>query len=121
MGVEPRYTTDTGLDIGDDFIETLQDLDIRVGIKIAKFIAEKVEEIEPNPLVSTVIGGLVMDDYNEPVTFALEIIKLNNVSIMLSDLELVDMDEYLDLINLNLYIKTDEHQHTEDNSTKEHS
>ena len=101
MGVEPRYTTDTGLDIGDDFIETLQDLDIRVGIKIAKFIAEKVEEIEPNPLVSTVIGGLVMDDYNKPVTFALEIIKLNNVSTMLSDLELVDMDEYLDLINLN--------------------
>ena len=31
------------------------------------------------------------------------------------------MDEYLDLINLNLYIKTDEHQHTEDNSTEEHS
>ena len=101
MGVEPRYTTDTGLDIGDDFIDTLQDLDIRVGIKIAKFIAEKVQEIEPNPLVSTVIGGLGMDDYNEPVTFALEIIKLNNVSTMLSDLELVDMDEYLDLINLN--------------------
>ena len=45
--------------------------------------------------------GLVMDDYNEPVTFALEIIKLNNGSTMLSDLELVDMDEYLDLINLN--------------------
>ena len=42
-----------------------------------------------------------MDDYNKPVTFALEIIKLNNVSTMLSDLELVDMDEYLDLINLN--------------------
>lgn len=101
MGVEPRYTTDTGLDIGDDFIDTLHDLDVRLGVKIAKFIADKVDTITPNSLVSHVIPGLVMDDYNEPVTFALEIIKLNNVSTMLSDLELVDMDEYLDLINLN--------------------
>ena len=51
MGVEPRYTTDTGLDIGDDFIETLQDLDIRVGIKIAKFIADKVDQITTTSLV----------------------------------------------------------------------
>ena len=101
MDVEPRFTTESGLDVGDDFLDTLQSLEIRVGIKIAKFIAEHVKKIEPNELVSTVIGGLVMDNNNEPITFALEIIKSKDFNVMLSDLELVNMDEYLDLINLN--------------------
>ena len=101
MDVEPRFTTESGLDVGDDFLDTLQGLEIRVGIKIAKFIAEHVKKIEPNELVSTVIGGLVMNNNNEPITFALEIIKSKDFNVMLSDLELVNMDEYLDLINLN--------------------
>lgn len=101
MGVEPKYTTDAGFDIGEDFLETLQYLDIRLGIKIARFIAEKVKNVETNDLVSTILEGLVMDDNNQPVTFILEIIKSNESNIMLSDLELVDMDEYLDLLNLN--------------------
>ena len=101
MDVEPRYTTDAGLDIGEDFLDTLQDLDIRLGIKIARFIADNIQEVEVNRLVSTILGGLVDGDNKEPITFALEIIKSNESNIMLSDLEIIDMDEYLDLLNLN--------------------
>lgn len=101
MDVEPRYTTDEGFDIGDDFLETLQDLDIRIGIKIARFIADNIEKIKPNSFVSTVMGGLVHDDNNKPVTFALEVIKDKSPHPLLSDIKMVDMDEYLDLLNLN--------------------
>ena len=101
MDVEPRYTTDAGLDIGEDFLDTLQDLDIRLGIKIAKFIASNIERVEVNKLVSTIMEGLVTDDDQEPITFILEIIKSNESNVMLSDLEMIEMDEYLDLLNLN--------------------
>ena len=43
-----------------------------------------------------------MDDNNEPLTFALEMIKTNRDNIILSDLQVISMDEYLDLLNLNI-------------------
>ena len=51
-------------------------------------------------LVSKVLGGLVMDDDNEPITFGLEFIRNESEFIVLSDLKLISMDEYLDLMNL---------------------
>ena len=39
---------------------------------------------------------------NTPVTFALELIKTRSPHIILSDIKLVHMDEYLDLLNLGL-------------------
>ena len=42
-----------------------------------------------------------MDDENEPITFALEIIKNNESEFtILSDVQLIPMDEYLDLLNI---------------------
>jgi len=88
-------------DVTEDFIDGLQDLDIRTGIKIAKFIKDNLDDIEINTFVSTILGGVVINEYNEPVTFALEIIKQNESFPVLSDIKLIDMDEYLDLLNLN--------------------
>lgn len=113
MDVKQKYIREGGYDVDENFVEQLQDLDIRTGIKIAKFIEKNVKKIPYSTLVSTVLGGVVVDDDNTPITFAVEIIKDLSVgkysqknlskasNIILSDLSLIDMDEYLDLLNLN--------------------
>ena len=103
MDVKPRFIKEAGYDIAEDFVETLQQLDIRTGIKIAKFIDKNVRNIPTSKLTSTVIGGIVIDDDGDPVTFALEVLKIKNQEdvIILSDIQMVSMDEYLDLLNLN--------------------
>ena len=100
MDVKSKYTTEL-FDVTEDFIDGLQDLDIRTGIKIAKFIKDNLDDIEINTFVSTILEGVVINEDNEPVTFALEIIKQNESFPVLSDITLIDMDEYLDLLNLN--------------------
>ena len=103
MDAKPRFIKEAGYDIAEEFVETLQQLDIRTGIKIAKFIEKNVDNIPTSKLTSTVIGGVVIDDDGEPITFALEVLKIKEQEeiIILSDIQLVSMDEYLDLLNLN--------------------
>tara|TARA_R110001592_G_scaffold6573_1_gene35286 strand:+ start:200 stop:451 length:252 start_codon:yes stop_codon:yes gene_type:complete len=82
-------------------MESISDMDIRTGIKIAKFIEKNIDNIPTNKLISTVLGGVIMDDENEPITFALEIIKNKESEFtILSDVQLIPMDEYLDLLNI---------------------
>lgn len=102
MDVEQRYIKEAGFDIDEGFVETIQQFDIRTAIKIAKFIQANIDDIEPDLNVSTILGGVVINDDNEPVTFAVEIIKDYSSQIILSDLQPISMDDYLDLLNLNL-------------------
>ena len=101
MDVKQKYIREAGFDIADDFIETLGNLDIRTSKKIVRFIEKELDKIECNSLVSTIVPGFIIDDDNNPVTFVLEIIKDYSPYIILSDIQLVAMDEYLDLLNLN--------------------
>jgi len=101
MDAEQRYTRVDGYDIEDYFVEGLQDLDIRTGIKVAKFIDDNIDDFDYTNLVSTILGVLVMDDNDNPLTFALEIVKDESSVLVLSDIKEVSMDEYLDLLNLN--------------------
>ena len=98
MDVKQKYTTEL-FDVTEDFVDGLQELDIRTGIKIARFINENLGNVKTNELVSTVLGGVVMNDQDEPITFALEVIKDTSSQPLLSDIQLVDMDEFLDLLN----------------------
>ena len=101
MDVKPKYIKEAGFDIDEGFVENIQKFDIRTGIKIAQFIQKNVDNISPNTYVSTILEGLVINDDKEAVTFAVEIIKDYSPHIVLSDLKLIGMDEYLDLLNLN--------------------
>ena len=101
MDAKSRFIKEAGFDIDEDFVEGIQGLDVRTGIKVAKFIQGKVKSVHSNTLVSTVLGGVVVDDNDNPITFAVEIIKDNSPNIILSDLSIIDMNEYLDLLNLN--------------------
>ena len=101
MDAEQKYIREAGYDVAEDFMESISDMDIRTGIKIAKFIEKNIDNIPTNKLISTVLGGVIMDDENEPITFALEIIKNNESEFtILSDVQLIPMDEYLDLLNI---------------------
>lgn len=119
MDAEQKYIREVGYDVAEDFMESISDMDIRTGIKVAKFIQENIDDIPYNKLVSTVVGGVVVDDDNDPITFALEIIKDDSEYIILSDVKLIPMDEYLDLLNLKLNIKSNERRKS--NCYKKHS
>ena len=108
MDAEQKYIREAGYDVAEEFMESISDMDIRTGIKIAKFIQENIDDIPSNKLVSTILGGVVIDDDNDPITFALEIINNDSEYIILSDVKLISMDEYLDLLNLKLNIKSNE-------------
>tara|TARA_R110002167_G_scaffold126382_1_gene307100 strand:- start:4503 stop:4877 length:375 start_codon:yes stop_codon:yes gene_type:complete len=116
MDVKLKYIKDAPYDVDEYFVEQLQELDIRTGIKIAKYIDKNINKVSTNKLISTVIGGLVIDDDDEPITFALEIIKGKSKSIILSDIQLISMDEYLDLLNeLKLNIKSNDTRESKSN------
>tara|TARA_B100000780_G_scaffold279102_1_gene255589 strand:- start:2071 stop:2403 length:333 start_codon:yes stop_codon:yes gene_type:complete len=108
MGAEQKYIREADYDVAEEFIETISGMDIRTGIKIAKFIEQNFPDVKESVLISTVLGGIVMDDDNEPITFALEMIRDESEFIVLSDLQLISMNEYLDLMNLNCKIKLNE-------------
>tara|TARA_B110000977_G_scaffold144799_1_gene183785 strand:+ start:1302 stop:1673 length:372 start_codon:yes stop_codon:yes gene_type:complete len=108
MDAEQKYIREAGYDVAEEFMESISDMDIRTGIKIAKFIQENIDDIPSNKLVSTILGGVVVDDDDDPITFALEIINNDSEYIILSDVKLISMDEYLDLLNLKLNIKSNE-------------
>jgi len=101
MDVKQRYIREAGYDVGEDFIETIQTIDLRTAIKIATFISKERPKLKRNLLVSSVLAGVIIDDYNKPITFAVELIKTNDPHIILSDLKFISMDEYLDLYNIN--------------------
>ena len=119
MDAEQKYIREAGYDVAEEFMESISDMDIRTGIKIAKFIQENIDDIPSNKLVSTILGGVVVDDDNDPITFALEIINNDSEYIILSDVKLISMDEYLDLLNLKLNIKSNERRKS--NCYKKHS
>ena len=96
-----EYTRESGYDLSDDFIDSMSSMDVRTGIKISAFISSKIEEIPVSQLISTVLGGVVIDDDNDPITFAVEIINNDSEFIILSDLTFIPMDDYLDLAYLN--------------------
>ncbi len=116
MELQQRYIRDSGYDLEDDFTDTLHLVHPVLAYKIGKYIEDNVEIMPDNELRSHVLGGVVIHK-NKPVTFALELIKQKGLLISLTNLIFISMDEYLDLINLNCYIKSNEknRQTIEDN------
>ncbi len=100
MGEKQKYIRKAYYDVAEEFMAAIAGMDISTGIKIAKFIEKNFSSLEGSILVSKVLGGLVMDDDNEPITFGLEIIRNDSEFIVLSNLKIISMDEYLDLMNL---------------------
>jgi|TARA_R110000823_G_C15935054_1_gene499852 hypothetical protein len=104
MDLKPRYTKDKLYEVEDNFVTSLEEIDEHIAIKIALFIQDNLRDISPNEFTTYVLGGLV-HYYDKPITFAVEVMKTHGSYITLTDLALISMNEYLDLICLNSYIK----------------
>tara|TARA_R100000935_G_scaffold57769_1_gene92618 strand:- start:174 stop:512 length:339 start_codon:yes stop_codon:yes gene_type:complete len=106
MDVKQRYTgVEVEFEFDDFFVESLQELDLYTALKIGRYIKTNLQSLPKNEYTSYILGGVVVDTIGEPITFALEIINTKIEPTTLTDVSLITMDEYLDFINLNCYIK----------------
>jgi hypothetical protein len=106
MELRQKYIEAKGYDVTDDFMDRFQEINLPLALEIAKHI-EKCSIPIPEDLITSQVMG--------------EIIQLDEAEfLILSDIKLIEMDEFLDLINLNLYIKENDGS-TQGSSTKEHS
>jgi len=76
-------------------------------LAIALFLEDNVRDLNPNELTTYVYGGLV-NVKDEVVTFAVEILKVKHRHLTFTDITLISMDEYLDLMLINCYIKSNQ-------------
>ena len=56
-------------------------------MKIANNIDENISAFPTNDFTSTILGGMVFDDEDNPITFALEIIKEEGSHPTLTDIQ----------------------------------
>ena len=107
MELKQKYIEEKIYEVDDYFLEALEEFELPVSLKIARFLEENNIEVENNSLVSYILGGLVVYA-GKPITFALEVVKIELENMTFTDITPISMDEYLDLRNLNLYIKSNE-------------
>ena len=102
MDTTPKYIGGRGYEVEDNFIAALEEIDENIAWKISLYI-EKNLYLEPCYQLST-IGG-VIHHLNEPITFAVKVAQTDITFIILTDLLLINMDEYLDLVSAGSYFK----------------
>ena len=120
MELRQKYIEAKGYDVTDDFMDRFQEINLPLALEIAKHI-EKCSIPIPEDLITSQVMGGIITFLGENIPFAIEIIQLDEAEfLILSDIKLIGMDEFLDLINLNLYIKENDGS-TQGSSTKEHS
>ena len=105
MEFRQRYIEAKGYDVEDYFMDNLSEMNLYVALKIATFIEKNLQSIEETKLCSKVLGGCVVNTIGEPITFAIEMVRKKNCYTTLTDITLIDMDEYLDLMLLDCVIK----------------
>ena len=105
MGLKPKYIKVNGYDVEDDFIDYLSELeDITLKIKISDYIDKNVKDYPINRLTTYVVGAYVIHR-GKPVYFAIEIMRSPRIIITLTDFQIIELNDYLDLINLKSYVK----------------
>lgn len=100
-----RFIEAKGYDVEDYFMDNLSEMNLYTALKIATFIEKNLQSIQVTKLRSTVLGGCIVHSIGEPITFAIEMVRKQNCYTTLTDVSLIDMDEYLDLMLLDCYIK----------------
>jgi len=114
MELTQKYIEVKEFDVSDTFFDSLHDMGLEEAVIISKAISEGYIELPDDEKISYIIGGVAQFPDEEDIPFSLKFIKIEQDTVMLSDIRLISIDEYLDLINLNLYIKKYD-QHTTSN------
>jgi|TARA_R100001369_G_scaffold45232_1_gene71411 hypothetical protein len=110
MELTQKYIEVKEFDVSDTFFDRLHDMGLEEAVIISKAISEGYIELPDDEKISYTIGGVAQFPDEEDIPFSLKFIKIEHDAVLLSDIQLISIDEYLDLINLNLYLKKyDEH------------
>ena len=84
------------------------------------FLEENIHDIEPNELNYIYFWRSGSCRSKSLVTFALEIMKIKHRHLTFTDINLISMDEYLDLILENSYIKSNHDNRTNQTTRSRH-
>mgnify|MGYP003643448024 FL=1 len=107
MESQLKYIKDKTYDIEDGYVLSLEEMPPGLADTIAVYIENNIPDVAVNDLTTYIYGGHV-SYYSEVYFFAFELMKASGEYPTLTDLSLINLDEYLDLINLNLHIKSNE-------------
>lgn len=104
MELKQKSIEVTNFELEDLFLENLR----KFGLENAMIVADFLENIHNLDFISdkvVIYGGMVNITKNFPIFFEVEFLKdLPNTAVLIN-IELISVDEYLDYINLNLYLK----------------
>jgi len=101
-----RYIEDKGYSLEDEFIDALDDVSPELSTLIAIYIDEYCPDLRVDLIKTHLLAGVVQYQ-NEAITFLFEVSRPNKKKFIFTDLKFISMNEYLDFINLNLYLKPD--------------
>jgi len=107
MELQLKYIKDKTYEIEDGYAISLEEMPPGLAYTIGLHIENNIPDVEVNDLTTYIYGGHV-SYYSHVYFFAFELMKASGEYPTLTDLSLITSDEYLDLINLNLYIKSNE-------------
>jgi hypothetical protein len=105
MGSELTYLEDRDYDVDDSFVIALENIDHEMAKLIAVYLEDHMLNLPTNDFTTHIYGGIV-HYFDKPIPFVVEVLKASGSFLTFTDLKFIDMNEYLDLVNLNLYIKS---------------
>jgi len=106
MELKLPYIESKGYIIEDDFIDALDDVPPSLSILVSIYIEEYCPKLPEDLLTTHLLAGLVYH-FDQPVPFVFEVSRPSEDEVIFTDLKFIEMDEYLDFINLNLYLEHD--------------
>tara|TARA_Y100001972_G_scaffold106981_1_gene135759 strand:- start:811 stop:1143 length:333 start_codon:yes stop_codon:yes gene_type:complete len=107
MDAEQKYTEANSYDVGQEFIDKLKQVPLSVSLSVARLIDECFPRIPFDEMDSQIHGGVVHNK-EEAIFFSIEIFNSETESPYLMDFNLIDSDEYLDLILEKKYLKSND-------------
>ncbi len=102
-----KYLKDMTYDIEDGYASALESMPAGKAYRIAVFIENNMPNVKQNDYHTYIFTG-VINYFEEEVPFMFEIMHASGDVPTLTDLSIIEMDEFLDLINLNLFVKGNE-------------
>ena len=102
-----RFLRDMKYDVEDGYTSALESMPAGKAYRIAVFIENNMPDVKVNDYHTYIFAG-VISYFGEEVPFIFEIMHATEDVPTLTDMSIIEMDEFLDLINLNLFVKGNE-------------
>lgn len=104
MGSKQKYTEVNRYYLDDDFLESLGSIDRDTATKIADYIDDTIWYTNFSDGTDTILGGIIDENVEYPITFQIEVYKNKKNEVTLSDINLISIDDYLDMYNMKLVL-----------------